>query len=234
MRRHDVPATEASSPFDQICEALSKEGNEFDSAATEAILVKYPSVLAEDGQGLALLDSAAHSGNIQALAFLIRHGVDINDTLSTSLFEGPICGAAMNGHHKAVKWMIDHGAEINIAYDSKRITRNGAIGNPTFDGIRNCSPFSGACIWGHLECVKVLVENGGDINACWCDKNPLSLAEEFGHKAIADYLRSKGAKLPRELYPNGGCPGTEFAKQKQPAKKASSQTRSSTQKRKKK
>jgi ankyrin repeat protein len=168
-------------PFDQLFFALIKE---HDLAKAEAIIAAHPTVLQEDGQGIALLDSAAHDGKIPVIALLVKHGIDVNSTPAMiPMFDGPINNAAMNGHSEAVLWFIEHGAIIN----------------PVYQGHRYCMALAAACIWGHLKCAEVLVDHGADINACWAGKNPLSLAEESGHKAIFDYLRSKGGKLPEEL-----------------------------------
>jgi ankyrin repeat protein len=166
--------------FDQLFNALIENG---DLARAESILARHPTLLEEDGNGIALFDSAAHKGGIPLLEFLFTHGVDVNATLSPTLFHGPIVNAAMDGHPEAVKWLVAHGAEIN----------------PIYNGHRYSSALTSACVWGHLNCVQILVEHGAEINACWNGKNALSLAVEFGHTAIVKYLRSKGAKLPSEV-----------------------------------
>ena len=53
-------------------------------------------------------------------------------------------------------------------------------------------------LYGHLEVVKYLVEQGADIHAHDYDGPDASLrmASENGHLDVVDYLISKGATLP--------------------------------------
>lgn len=51
-----------------------------------------------------------------------------------------------------------------------------------------------ACVWGDLEAVKLLVENGIEINQPGeFGFRPLNIAHDFGFREIADYLVAKGA-----------------------------------------
>jgi ankyrin repeat protein len=117
------------------------------------------------------------------MEFLFRHDVDLNATLRPNLFDGPIVVAAMEGHAAAVKWLLNRGASPNQSNEGYTYSR----------------ALSSACIWGHLECVTLLVEHGAFLNEGWDGKNALWFTEQYGHKEIAKYLRSKGAKLPEEL-----------------------------------
>ncbi|WP_428239513.1 ankyrin repeat domain-containing protein [Gynuella sp.] len=51
------------------------------------------------------------------------------------------------------------------------------------------------CVWGDIEAVKLLVENGINIDQEGEGGfTPLKVAEEFGHKEILEFLTEKGAK----------------------------------------
>ncbi|OAI41076.1 hypothetical protein AYO40_03865 [Planctomycetaceae bacterium SCGC AG-212-D15] len=71
--------------------------------------------------------------------------------------------------------------------------------NHTKDGTTWCSALVGAAFGGHLDVVKLLVERGADVNAFGPGLTPLSYALMYNKKDVADYLRSVGAKEPREL-----------------------------------
>lgn len=52
------------------------------------------------------------------------------------------------------------------------------------------------CVWGDIEAVKLLVENGINIEQKGEGGfTPLKVAEEFGHKEIMDYLIARGANI---------------------------------------
>ena len=58
---------------------------------------------------------------------------------------------------------------------------------------------------GSLECAKVLVEAGIDLNAVVAmDGNATALdyAVKMNKQAVGEYLRSKGAKCPKSKYPS--------------------------------
>ena len=51
-----------------------------------------------------------------------------------------------------------------------------------------------ACSWGHLECVKILLENGANFEAKDNQSNtPLARASQWGRHEIVELLLSKGA-----------------------------------------
>ncbi|TBW43303.1 ankyrin repeat domain-containing protein [Marinobacter halodurans] len=50
------------------------------------------------------------------------------------------------------------------------------------------------CVWGDIEAVKLLVENGINVEQRGeGGLTPLKVADEFGHKEIVSYLIAKGA-----------------------------------------
>jgi hypothetical protein len=70
-----------------------------------------------------------------------------------------------------------------VAFDS--INDTNALG----DNALHC-----ACVWGDLEAVKLLVENGIEINQPGeFGYRPLNIALDFGYPDIAEYLIAHGA-----------------------------------------
>jgi hypothetical protein len=50
-----------------------------------------------------------------------------------------------------------------------------------------------------LEVVKLLVERGAAVNACWANMTALDHALAYGKNDVADYLRSVGGERAAEL-----------------------------------
>jgi hypothetical protein len=122
--------------------------------------------------------------NVAMMSLLVDLGADINAPDETSGDpEGCINQAADCGAVDAVRWLLDRGAKINH----------------TVNSVARCFPLSGASFGGHLEVVKLLVENGADINATWNKQNALCFAIMYGKKDVEAYLRSKGARTPAEI-----------------------------------
>lgn len=92
--------------------------------------------------------------------------------------------AADKGAIHVARWLIQQGAKCNRRDRADRVL---------------CPALSAAAREGHLELVKLLIENGAAINATWMGRNPLSFAMDKGRSDVVAYLRSQGAKTPDEL-----------------------------------
>ena len=66
-----------------------------------------------------------------------------------------------------------------------------------YEDPENGMPLFKAIEAGSLACVKLLVQNGADVNG-WCREYPLFTALRLGRKDIADYLIEEGADLNAE------------------------------------
>jgi len=134
-----------------------------------------------------LLRAAACHDRVAVMELLVKNGANIHVTHGSGdppAPEGIIADAAGEGALNAVRWLVEHGAKVN--YEVQGTTR--------------CFTLVAAVNGGHLDVVKYLVEEAGaDINAVWIDMNPLSHAIMFNQKEIEAYLRSRGAKEPKEL-----------------------------------
>ncbi len=99
--------------------------------------------------------------------------------------------AARKGDAKAVKELLAKGADVNAKF------RYGA------------TALSYACDRGHLEVVKLLVENGADLNVrdTFYGASPLSWAASKGHADLVRYLLDKGADAGKDAALRMGISG---------------------------
>ena len=93
---------------------------------------------------MSVLHSAAESGSLEIVKYLVEHGADVNGNNEGNL--SVLHYAAEFGSLEMVKYLVEHGADVN--------------GNN--EG--NLSVLHSAAESGSLEMVKYLVEHGADIN----------------------------------------------------------------------
>ncbi|MFO0991532.1 MAG: ankyrin repeat domain-containing protein [Hyphomicrobiales bacterium] len=151
----------------------------------------------------------AKRGDVAGIASSLDAGSDVND------YDGlgtPLTDAVKKGHFAAAELLIARGADVNIStmYYGEPImlaTRqlrvdlvellleHGAIPDSTLDGqpVLNL-----AVTLGCFDCVKALVEAGADVNwkttrDCFT-RSALGIADFYGFRAIAAYLKAHGAK----------------------------------------
>jgi ankyrin repeat protein len=133
-----------------------------------------------------LIAFAAEKGDLDFVKLLLEKGADINAKSregKTALFE-----ACYYGHEKVAEFLLEKGAKFDFLYDLKPLIVHVAEK-------------------GHLEVVKLLLENGVDINAKFAEmrqgntyKTALSEAVYGGHKSLALFLLSKGAGVYIRAY----------------------------------
>lgn len=122
------------------------------------------------------LHIAAAHGNLDIIRYLIDVGMDINiqgGTFSTNALER----AAAKGNLKIAEYLINKNIEFDISEPDR---------NPLFAAIYG----------GHLDVVKLLVNNNFDISIKYSGDNMENMdahafAVERGQIEIAEYLRSK-------------------------------------------
>lgn len=143
-------------------------------------------------------------GDAENLRRVLASGEDPN--CQDSRGWSPLMYAAAENRPELVDLLLDYGADPNVAnylgrtalmyasnYGLEEIVRkllsHGAITNAAWDMISS-PPLSAASARGHLAVVKLLVENGADLNHIDGDgKTALALAMESGHGETAKYLR---------------------------------------------
>ncbi|MGB3863083.1 MAG: ankyrin repeat domain-containing protein, partial [Candidatus Aminicenantaceae bacterium] len=137
--------------------------------------------------GVTLMQGAAAFGHKNALNVLLEQGADVN--VSSDRGETPLYFGVQQGRTEIVEWLLSHGAQTQCKLE---------------DSGRDFLHL--ATLKGYTDIVKLLVDNEMDIDATdKSGKTALQYAEKYGHKKIANLLKTHGADatLPEE---NNGRP----------------------------
>ena len=141
---------------------------------------------------------AATGGHLEVVRVLLDRGADVNEALSAALSAGRI---------KVAKLLKDRGADLNLVpltlltllgdveVVQSRINQGANIDETDN---RGCSPLIVAAKWGYLEIVKLLLDNGADVNAwAWdtMEQTALMEASDQGHVELVKFLLQKGANV---------------------------------------
>lgn len=172
----------SKTPVLPIPEACKRD----DADAVEAILRTRSNPISE-GDARYWLYSAAQKGAINVVKRIISWGYDANTSRDPDRLppEGPLFPAVMSGNLELVRWLLEQGAISECLVPGEDEPRNFALSTAVSDG--------------RLDIVQLLVEYGANVNVYYGNRTPVSESLAYGHKDIADYLRSKGGKTPEEL-----------------------------------
>jgi hypothetical protein len=147
----------------------------------------------------------AKEGHHKEMQQLLKTGVDPN--LQDARGWSPLIWASAEGHQSIVELLLEYGSDPNcinylgrsaIMYASNygfidivdALLKKGAIPNPSEEFAEH-PPLSAAAHMGHLDVVKLLVENGANVNHKGKDKKTaLDISMEAGHGDVAKYLRN--------------------------------------------
>ncbi|KAJ4789800.1 ankyrin repeat family protein [Rhynchospora pubera] len=121
-------------------------------------------------KGITPLHQAARHGHIKLVKYLLSLGVPVDGALKNAPFT-PLMVAAQCGQASAVKVLLQHHADVNHA----TITDD----TPLFCSVRA----------GSLECTKLLIKAGADLNL----KCPLAMAVHMQSVEIIKCLLEAGA-----------------------------------------
>ncbi|XP_065677448.1 uncharacterized protein LOC101237623 isoform X1 [Hydra vulgaris] len=130
----------------------------------------------------AALHIAAREGYLDTVKALVSIGANIN-ICSAALYT-PLHLAAINGNKDMVQYLLEHNAKINV-FDHQNMT-------PTHNMFFVCR----ACQFGRLDVIKLLIEQGAQIDSKDCDSfTPLMSAVSEGHSDAVKYLLKCGASV---------------------------------------
>ncbi|MCA9175060.1 MAG: ankyrin repeat domain-containing protein [Planctomycetales bacterium] len=123
---------------------------------------------------------AVRNGHTAAVKVLLEFGANPNEYGIYSLT--PLANAAERGQLEIVRHLLAHGANVHAAPDAYTALMR-------------------ACIGGHAEIAKLLLEAGADINAKHDDGQlPLHFAAKRGSAACVALLLKHGADLSAKAY----------------------------------
>lgn len=148
---------------------------------------------------------AALNGKLNTVEVALQNGFDVNtidENKRTMLML-----SAFNGHRQIVKFLIDKGADLNMRDAINRtalmyastgpfvstveiLLKSGAEPNIT-DDEQNWTAAMMAAAEGQLEVLKVLVNNGADLEMVDVDgESSLDFAKANGHTEVVKYIES--------------------------------------------
>jgi ankyrin repeat protein len=168
-------------------------------------------LLLDTGVELNIFEAAA-TGQDERLVNLLRQDPSLANEFSRDGFM-PLGLAVFFGHRKNVEVLLAAGAKVNIpSRESMRVTplhsaaaarevaiariliQHGADVNAK-QAEAGFTPLHEAAANGDMPFVTLLLDSGADINAKMSDgKTPLAFAIERNQKAVADFLRQRGAE----------------------------------------
>ncbi len=149
-----------------------------DREAVKSLLRDAADVNAAQGDGMTALHWAAMNGDSELAQMLIVAGANVKATTRLGSYT-PLYLASQQGHGAIIQSLIKAGGDVKAG------TPNGT------------TPLMAAAASGELEAVRVLVENGSDINAKDGVRlqTPLMYAAASNRAAVIAYLTGKGADL---------------------------------------
>lgn len=179
--------------------------------AVQLLIEKKTDLNKSMNNGLSPLCIAVQKENIELVKILLNEKADINQSMN---METPLMMAAQSGLTNITKLLLERidinfnadtikniqilkeiaeknnrQSELNLLFKNKRLTKN------TLSGF---SALHAAAFYGHIECVKALLQAGVNrIVTTEMNITALELARAMGHTAIVDIL--KNPELKQEL-----------------------------------
>ena len=149
-----------------------------DRDAVKALLKQAADVNAAQGDGMTALHWAAMNGDLELAQMLIFAGANVRATTRLGTYT-PLYLASQQGHGKLIEALVKAGGDVKAG------TPNGT------------TPLMVAAASGEVDAVRVLIDNGADVNAKDGVRNQTALmyAAASNRPAVIALLASKGADL---------------------------------------
>ena len=145
-------------------------------------------------EGETALMTVARTGNVEAAKVLLAHGADVNSKEQWRQ-QTPLMWAVAESHPEMAQELIAHGADVNarqVTWNWERqVTKEPREKWMPLGGL---TPLLFAARQGCVDCARVLLKAGADINAT--DPNnisPMVMALINGHYDFAAFLLDQGA-----------------------------------------
>src|SRR5580658_7823381 len=140
-------------------------------------------------EGETALMTVARTGNVEAAGVLLVHGADVNSKEQWRQ-QTPLMWAVAESHADMAQELIAHGADVNarqVTWNWERqVTKEPREKWMPLGGL---TPLLFAAREGCVECSRVLVKAGADINAADPnDISPMLMATINGHYDVAAFL----------------------------------------------
>jgi ankyrin repeat protein len=144
--------------------------------------------------GETALLTVARTGNVEAAKVLIARGADVNSKEQWRQ-QTPLMWAVAESHPEMAQELIAHGADVN----ARQVTWNWerqitSEPREKWMPLGGLTPLLFAARQGCLDCAKILLKSGAEVNAA--DPNnisPLLMATINGHYDVAAFLLDRGA-----------------------------------------
>lgn len=148
-----------------------------DLPRVRALVDAQPASLSAYSQdGFPPLALAAYMGHEPLVEYLLGKGADVNQVGKNRGRFTALTGAVSSGHRGVVKQLLDAGADSNYWYQG------------------GMTPVLVAAANGDVPMLEMLLAHGGDLAAeTEQGKTAVSLAQEYKHPDIVDWLRTHGA-----------------------------------------
>jgi ankyrin repeat protein len=185
-------------------------GNALQSASSgghyeivQMLLDKGADVNAQGGEYSSALSAASHKGHDKIVQLLLENNANVN--AQDGEYGNALQAASFSGHYKLVQMLLDKGANVNAQARFKHklfkvhaMLRGRKIANK--DDFANS--LQAASYRGYNKIVRLLLENGADVNAQGGEYgNALQAASHQGHDKIVQMLLENGAQ--KDLNING-------------------------------
>lgn len=145
-------------------------------------------------EGETALMTVARTGNVEAAKVLLAHGADVNSKEQWRQ-QTPLMWAVAESHPEMAEVLIAHGADVNARQVTwtweRQMTKEPREKWMPLGGL---TPLMFAARQGCLDCARILLKAGAEINAA--DPNNVSamlMATINGHYDVAGFLLDQGA-----------------------------------------